>query len=96
MTWDQRLYFPSEGRRAEDFFALKIRRLRPGLNPRIWVPRASTLPLFVYVYTLISYSQNSEVIYMENYSQFCVVELHFKVAALHDVKEYVGMSFGLA
>ena len=33
-TWDRRLYFPSEGRRAEDFFALKIRRLRPGLNPR--------------------------------------------------------------
>jgi hypothetical protein len=23
-TWDQRLYFPSEGSRAEDFFALKI------------------------------------------------------------------------
>ena len=23
MTWDRRLYFPSEGRRAEDFFALK-------------------------------------------------------------------------
>jgi hypothetical protein len=22
-TWDQRLYFPSEGRRAEDFSALK-------------------------------------------------------------------------
>ena len=22
-TWDKRLYFPSEGRRAEDFFALK-------------------------------------------------------------------------
>jgi hypothetical protein len=22
-TWDPRLYFPSEGRRAEDFFALK-------------------------------------------------------------------------
>jgi len=22
-TWDRRLYFPSEGRRAEDFFALK-------------------------------------------------------------------------
>ena len=28
---------PSEGRRAEDFFALKI--------PRTWVPKASTLPL---------------------------------------------------
>ena len=36
-TWDRRLYFPSEGRRAEDFFALK--------NPRTWVPKASTLPL---------------------------------------------------
>jgi hypothetical protein len=22
-TWDQRLYFPSEGRRADDFFTLK-------------------------------------------------------------------------
>ena len=27
-TWDKRLYFPSEGRRAEDFFALK--------NPTAW------------------------------------------------------------
>jgi len=25
MTWDPWLYFPSEGRRAEDFFALKYR-----------------------------------------------------------------------
>ena len=45
MTWDRRLYFPSEGRRAEDFFALKIRRLRPGLNPRTWALKANTLPL---------------------------------------------------
>ena len=44
-TWDRRLYFPSEGRRAEDFFALKIRRLRPRFNPRTWVLKASTLPL---------------------------------------------------
>jgi len=36
---------PSEGRRAEDFFALKIRRLRPGLNPQTWVLKASTLPI---------------------------------------------------
>ena len=42
-TWDRQLYFPSDGRRAEDFFARKIRRLRPGLNPRSWVPEASTL-----------------------------------------------------
>jgi hypothetical protein len=27
------------------FFALKIRRLRPGANPRTWVPKAGTLPL---------------------------------------------------
>ena len=45
MTWDRLLYFPSEGRRAEDFLALKMRRLRPGLNPRTWVLKASTLPL---------------------------------------------------
>jgi hypothetical protein len=32
--WDRRLYFPSEGRHAEDCFARKIRRLPPGLNPR--------------------------------------------------------------
>jgi hypothetical protein len=38
-TWDRRLYFPSEGRRAEDFFARKIRRLRPGLNLRTWYQR---------------------------------------------------------
>jgi hypothetical protein len=29
MTWDRRLYFPSEGRHAEDFFASKI-GLQPG------------------------------------------------------------------
>ena len=42
-TWDRRIYFPSEGRCAEDFFTLRIRRLRPGLNPRTRVPEASTL-----------------------------------------------------
>ena len=36
-TWDKRLYFPSEGRRAENFFRLE--------NPRVWVPKASRLPL---------------------------------------------------
>jgi hypothetical protein len=35
-TWDRRLYFPSEGKRAKDFFALRFRRLRPGVNPRTW------------------------------------------------------------
>ena len=41
-TWDRRLYFPSEGRRAKEFFALKIRRLRPGVNPRTWIPKAKS------------------------------------------------------
>jgi hypothetical protein len=45
MTWDRRLYFLSKGRCAEDFFTLKIRWLRPGANPRTWVPKASKLPL---------------------------------------------------
>ena len=45
-TWDRRLYLPSEGRRAEDFFSpWKIQLLRSALNPRTWVPKASTLPL---------------------------------------------------
>ena len=45
-TWAKRLSFPYEGRRSEDFFSpWKIRRLRPGLNPRTWVPKDSTLPL---------------------------------------------------
>src|SRR5215469_12570056 len=41
--WGRRLYFACEGRHVEDFFARKIRRLRPGLNPRTWVPEASML-----------------------------------------------------
>jgi hypothetical protein len=42
---DQRLYFPTEGRRAEDFFALKNPNGFAGLNPRTWVLKGSTLPL---------------------------------------------------
>jgi hypothetical protein len=35
---------PPKERVPRIFFARKIRRLRPGLNPRTWVPKASTLP----------------------------------------------------
>jgi hypothetical protein len=35
---------PKEGA-LRIFSPWKIRRLRPGLNPRTWVPKASTLPL---------------------------------------------------
>jgi hypothetical protein len=38
-------YFPSEEGVLRIFSPWKIRRLRPGLNPRTWVPKASTLPL---------------------------------------------------
>jgi hypothetical protein len=54
-TWDRRLYFPSEGRHIVDFFTRKIRRLRPGLNPRSWVPEASMLttrPLNLLIYAV--------------------------------------------
>jgi hypothetical protein len=37
--------FPPKEGVLRIFFALKIRRLRPGVNPRTWVPKASTLPL---------------------------------------------------
>ena len=33
MTWDKLLYFPSEGRSAEDFFALKIPTASAGFEP---------------------------------------------------------------
>ena len=33
MTWDRRLYFPSEGRRAEDFFRLKNPTASAGFEP---------------------------------------------------------------
>jgi hypothetical protein len=33
MTWDRRLYFPSEGRRAEDFFRPKNPTASAGFEP---------------------------------------------------------------
>ena len=33
LIWDKRLYFPSEGRRAEDFFALKNPTVSAGFEP---------------------------------------------------------------
>jgi hypothetical protein len=39
----RRLYFPSEGKRATDFIALKNHRPRPGLSPQTLGPVASTL-----------------------------------------------------
>ena len=45
-TWDRRLYFPLRSKACWGFFPpWKIQRLRSGLNPRTWVPKASALPL---------------------------------------------------
>jgi hypothetical protein len=50
---------PKEGV-LRNFSPLKIRRLRPGLNPRTWVPNTSTLPLdhrshfLIYIYIYIT------------------------------------------
>ena len=40
-TWDKRLYFLSEGRRAEDFFAMKNPKASAGFEPA----NLGTLPL---------------------------------------------------
>ena len=45
MTCDKRLYFPSEGRRAEDFFALKNPTASAGFEPANLGTKANTLPL---------------------------------------------------
>ena len=47
-TWEPALLPPPQGRHAVDFFARKIRRLRPGSNPRSWVPEASMLTTDIY------------------------------------------------
>ena len=44
-TWDRRLYFLSEGRRAEEFFALKNPTVSAGFEPANLGTKANTLPL---------------------------------------------------
>jgi hypothetical protein len=39
VTWDQRLYYPSEGRYAEDFFTLKNPMALAGFEPANLVTR---------------------------------------------------------
>ena len=43
-TWDRRLYFPSEGRRAEDFFARKNLTASAGFGPANLGTRVSPVP----------------------------------------------------
>jgi hypothetical protein len=44
-TWDRRLYFSSEGRRAKDIYTLKNPTASAEFEPANWAPKASTLPL---------------------------------------------------
>ena len=44
-TWDKRLYFPSEGRRAEDFFVLKNPTASAGFEPANLGTKPSTIVL---------------------------------------------------
>jgi hypothetical protein len=46
-TWDRLFDFPSEGRHAEDFYIRKIRRFRPGLNPRTRKSEATEATYFL-------------------------------------------------
>ena len=63
-TWETAL-LPPQGRHAVDFFARKIQRLRPGSNPRSWVPEASMVttrppkPLMLFIF--IKKSRNKSV-----------------------------------
>jgi hypothetical protein len=48
MTWDRQLYFPSEGRRAEDFSALKNPTASAGFEPaNLGSTSRPSTPLFV-------------------------------------------------
>jgi len=58
------------------FFALRIRRLRSGANPRTWVPNASTLPLehqsrYISVMELGHLLTRSDFTYPEVSSKVC-------------------------
>ena len=59
------------------YLPLKIRRLRPGLNPRTWVPKASTLPLdhhrsrLLVFKSYLSLQYSLSLSYRETHSRTC-------------------------
>ena len=64
-TWDRQLYFPSEGRRAEDFFALKNPTASTGFEPanlgtkgRHATSRPPKPIIYTYIY-IYTHTQNS-------------------------------------
>jgi hypothetical protein len=63
------------------FSPWKIRRLRPGLNPRTWVPKASTLPLDHRSRLIDPYFL--KVIFMLLYREKCAYLDSFKATCSH-------------
>ena len=59
MTWDRRLYFPSEGRRAEDFFRPKNPTASAGFEPANLGTKSQHArppkPLFTYISAAMIY-----------------------------------------
>jgi hypothetical protein len=86
---------------GQRFFARKIRRLRPGLNPRTWVPKASTLPLdhrsrFIFIiicHSILLRMRNiSDKTCRENQNTFSIQLLFRKSCHLSDKEEkYIGV-----
>ena len=73
-TWDRRLYFPSEGRRAKDFFVLKNPTASAGFEPANLGTKGEHAtsrplkPLYVQIY------ENREgIVHPEGYGYFEVV-----------------------
>jgi len=64
------------------FSSLEIRRLRPGLNPRTWVPKASTLPLdhrkHILVQKYFSCLSHSHTFVRPSYVTLFPPETHFQ------------------
>ena len=70
-TWDRRLYFPSEGRRAEDLFALKNPMASAGFQPTNLGTKgqhATPTPLkpllFIYIYKMNLYGSSCMCIHI--------------------------------
>jgi hypothetical protein len=74
MTWDRRLYFPSEGRHAEDFFALKNPTASARFEPTKLGPKgqhATPRPLKPLSEGLVSDCQSRGMIIIEGQLQYC-------------------------
>ena len=66
-TWDKRFYFPSEGRRAENFFALKNPTASVGFEPANWGNKgqhAASRPPKPLRQSVNNYSKGSSILFV--------------------------------